>query len=129
MKQGDAMNNYSAFFFTDSNYAEYEIEADTPEQALATARALDEADDLSLYFESYDSAQPVDEITIRDQDGEEVATWMSDALRLRLAAEELLDAAELALRELRGFYSDGESEAVRVLAVAIAKAKPSGPAA
>jgi hypothetical protein len=42
------MKTYTAFFFTDANYAEHEIEADTPEQALATARALDEADDGSL---------------------------------------------------------------------------------
>jgi hypothetical protein len=37
--------------------------------------------------------------------------------------QDLIDAAELGLRELRQFYSDGESEAVRVLAAAIAGTK------
>lgn len=83
-----------AYFYTDANYASTDIEADTPEHALATARALDEADDGSLYFTSYDDAPPVNQIEIFDEDGE-VAEWQDDDLRLRLSARDLLAALEL----------------------------------
>jgi hypothetical protein len=123
------MKTYIATFYTAANYAEHEIEADTPEQALASAREIEGGDDSALYYESYDHGQPVNAITIRDDASNDVAEWQSDELRLRLAAQDLLDAAQLALRELRGFYSDGESEAVKILAEAIGKAKPNSGAA
>jgi hypothetical protein len=64
---------------------------------------------------------------VHDAAGDEVALWQEDELRVRLAAHDLFDAGELALRELRGFYSDGESEALRLLAAAIARAKGGRP--
>jgi hypothetical protein len=82
-------------------------------------------------IESYDGRHPVNEISVYDERGDEVALWHDGDLRTRLAAHDLLDADQLALRELRGFYSDGESEAVRLLAAAIARAtgrQPCSPA-
>ena len=36
------MKTYTAYFYTDAEYASTEIEADTPERALTAARKLDE---------------------------------------------------------------------------------------
>ena len=52
-------------------------------------------------FQSYDGGHAVNEISVHDEHGDEVALWQGDDLRIRLAA--LLDARDLALRELRGF--------------------------
>jgi hypothetical protein len=117
------MPTYTAEFRTDADYATQDFKARSPQDALKKARAFyDERTD-ELMFESYDGGHPVNEIAVRDARGDEVALWQDDDLRVRLAAHDLLDAGELALRELRGFYSDGESEAVRVLIAAIATAK------
>jgi hypothetical protein len=82
---------------------------------------VDEHED-ELLFERYDGGLPINEIEVCADNEEEAAVWHSDDLALWLAGRDLLDAAQLALRELRGFYNDGESEAVRVLAGAITKA-------
>jgi hypothetical protein len=117
------MPTYTAEFRTDADYAARAFKARSSRDALKKARAFyDERTD-ELMFESYDGGHPVNEIAVRDAGGDEVALWQDDDLRVRLAAHDLLDAGELALRELRGFYSDGESEAVRVLVAAIARAK------
>jgi hypothetical protein len=123
------MKTYTAFFYSDANYAEHEIEAETPEEALATARSLDKADDGSLYFESCDQGQPVDEITIRDEAGDDLATWLSDELRLRLAARDLLDALKLVLQPygelLQGVGADlADCVKYQTAIAAIAKAEP-----
>lgn len=118
------MPTYTAEFRTDADYATRAFKARSSQGALKKARAFyDERID-ELMFESYDGGHPAIEIAVRDADGDEVALWQDDDLRMRLAAHDLLDAGALALRELRGFYSDGESEAVRVLTAAIARAKP-----
>jgi hypothetical protein len=49
------MKTYTAFFFTDANYASAEIDADTPEQALALARAMNDNDEVE-HFHHYDQA-------------------------------------------------------------------------
>jgi hypothetical protein len=49
------MKTYTAFFFTDANYASAEIEADTAEQALALARAMNDNDEVE-HFHHYDQA-------------------------------------------------------------------------
>jgi hypothetical protein len=47
-----------------------------------------------LMFEGYDDNQPVNEIEISGRDGDELAVWYDDDLRLRLAASDLRDALE-----------------------------------
>jgi hypothetical protein len=64
---------------------------------------------------------------VHDEHGDEAALWRDDNLRTGLAAPNLLDVGELALRELRGSYNDGDSGAVRLLVAAIAGAKGSQP--
>ena len=59
------MKTYTAFFFTDANYASAEIEADTPEQALALARAMNDNDEVE-HFHHYDQASPVNHVEILD---------------------------------------------------------------
>ena len=117
------MPTYTAEFRTDADYATHAFKARSPRDALKKARVFYDERTEELMFESYDGGHPVNEIAVRDANGDEVALWQDDDLRVRLAAHDLFDAGELALRELRGFYSDGESEAVRVLVEAIAKAK------
>ena len=63
------MTTFTAYFRTDTSYALYEIEAETPHLALERARLLyaDAPEDLT--FESYEGhSAPVDEIEICDDD-------------------------------------------------------------
>jgi hypothetical protein len=46
-----------------------------------------------MLFEPYDG-MPVNEIAIKDDTDDEVAVWIDEDLRLRLAARHLLDALE-----------------------------------
>jgi len=112
------MTTYTVYFRTDAESASHDIEADTPEQALALARELDAPGE--LWFDAYSGVMPVNEIVVCDPDGEEAAHWHDDELRLRLAAQDLLDAAELVVAR----WERGDlAEAVRELSAAIAKAK------
>ena len=88
------MNTYVAHYKTDAEHAEREIEAETPEQALRLARELWQTDPHRFAFEKYDMIMPLDEIEIEGDEGSELATWCSNDLRLRLSAQELLDALE-----------------------------------
>lgn len=88
------MKAYTVDFRTDANYASRRFEAGTPDQALAAAQAFRIEREDELYFESYDCGQPINEIIVRDEDGDEVALWMDDDLHLRFAATELLTALE-----------------------------------
>jgi hypothetical protein len=117
------MPTYTVEFRADVDYATHSFKARSPQGALKKARAFNDERTEELMFEHYSGRHPVNEIAVHDADGDEVALWQDDELRVRLAAHDLLDAGELALRELRGFYSDAESEAVRVLVAAIATAK------
>lgn len=116
------MQTYNVNFRTEADYAIRQFKARAPKEALKKALAFYDERPEELMFESYDGGHAVNEIAVHDEQGNEVAVWHDDDLRLRLAARDLLDAGELALRELRGFYSNGDSEAVRVLAAAIASA-------
>ena len=79
-----------------------------------------ECDRLDLTFESYYGSMPINEIAINDHDDNELAVWLDDDLRLRLAAQDLLDAAELLVSR---WERRDLAEAIRELDVAIAKAK------
>jgi hypothetical protein len=115
------MTTYTAYFRTDAEFATCEINATTPEQALTLARQFYDNDPLHLTFESYDCGiMPVNEIAIQDADHNEVTVWLDEDLRLRLAARDLLEAAELVVAR----WEQGDlADAVRQLDTAIAKAK------
>ncbi len=114
------MTTYTAYFRTDADFATREIKAATPEQALKKARRFYDDDPLDLMFESYDGGMPVNEIAIKDADDDELAVWQDEDLRLRLAARDLLEAAELVVAR----WEQGDlAGAVRQLDDAIAKAK------
>jgi hypothetical protein len=113
------MNTYTAYFRTDANYATRDIEADTPERALAEARKIAETDAHALWFTPYDEA-PINEIMIEDEDSHEVAAWQDEDLSLQLAARDLLSAAEKVLDR----WQNGDiGEVIRELAVAVDAAK------
>jgi hypothetical protein len=114
------MTTYTAYFSTDAEFATREIKAATPEQALRKARRFYDNDRSDLMFEFYDGGMPVNKIAIYDAGGNERANWHDNYLRLRLAASDLLAAAELVVaRWERGDLAG----AVRQLDAAIAKAK------
>ena len=121
------MPTYTAEFRTEIDYATREFKARSPRDVLKKARTFSDSHADELSFEHYSGAHPVNEIAVHDTDGNEVALWQDDDLRVRLAAYDLLDAGELTLRELRGFSSDGESEALWVLVEAVARAKGTRP--
>lgn len=93
---------FTAAFFTDASYAIRKFEAETPEAALQMARTLYEDHQDEPRLENADRSQPVHEIIIRDNDGEDVATWYDDDARLRLACD-LLAGLEEAIS-----YAEGE---------------------
>jgi hypothetical protein len=114
------MTTYTAYFRTDAEFATREIKAATPEQALRKARRFYDDDPLDLMFESYDGGMPVNEIAIKDANDDELAIWLDEDLHLRLAARDLLEAAELVVAR----WDRGDlAGAVRQLDNAIAKAK------
>lgn len=88
------MKTFSARTNTDAETASIDLEAETPEQALAKAREIAEGDDGStLPFEGYSELHPVNEIIIEDEHGAEVAGWQDQELRLCLHAGMLLAAS------------------------------------
>jgi hypothetical protein len=119
------MTTYTAKFFTDTDHAEETFEAETPEQAVTLARAFYDEHDEELQFESYDSGgMPVNEIQISDPEGNELAFWLNDDLRLRLAASDLLDALEAAVERLEiSNYAGQEDAYIAQAKAAIGKAK------
>ena len=122
------MTTYTAYFRTDSEAATRKIEADTPEQALIKAQELYANDPSDLWFERYDDGMPVNEIVIHSDDHDELATWIDDDLRLRRAAQDLLDALEsLVVRDRAGAaasgFTDDETTWLEDARRAIAKAK------
>lgn len=97
---------YTAYFYTDANYAYDEIEAETPEQALAKAREMNDADEIT-HFDSYDQAPPVNHIEILDQDRNELAHWYDADMHLRITGPELLAALEAIIP-----YAENEAAAL-----------------
>jgi hypothetical protein len=93
------LTTYTVTFHTEHDSASEDIDAASPEAALAEARAIaDDRDRLaSLYFEPYSHYVPVDEIVVDSPDGKRVAEWFSGDLLLHLAAPDLFKALEKAL--------------------------------
>ena len=89
------MTTYTAYFRTDADWASKTITAKTPEAALAKARAFYDQRDGELLFQEYDGGSPLNEIEISGPDGDELAVWRDDDLRLRLSSRDMLEALEL----------------------------------
>jgi hypothetical protein len=125
------MKTYTATFHTDAEFATRDFEAETPEQALALAQKL-YADELHtdgpsrLWFEPYID-MTVNEIAVCDADGNELAAWYDDDMRLRLAAHDLLEAlrfCDMTLADLEASKRKGYiQEEIRLPRAALAKAK------
>lgn len=113
------MTTYTVRFRTNGSSAFQDFGARTPEHALARAKSYD----LSLLgFEPFRN-QSVNEITVYDEDGNELIEWYDDELRLRLAARDLLEAA----KKVVSCWERGDlAAAVHELDIAIAKATGGG---
>jgi hypothetical protein len=93
-----SLQTYEAVFLSDADYASTQIQAQAPEAALTAARAFYKECYDKLLFSPYDTGEhEINEISIRDQAGVEVAQWRSGELILREAASELLRSLERAL--------------------------------
>ena len=112
------MTRYTVHFRNDVAWDSHDIEADTPENALALARRHVDDDSLDLWFEPFDLTSDINEIVIRDDDGNELAIWYDDNLRLHLAARDMLEALELVAA---GNTEIGRLEAIAKAAIAKAK--------
>jgi hypothetical protein len=92
------MPSYTAEFHTDAGWAMLEIKAPTPQEALTKACAVEHH---TLDFQPYDDWQPVNYITIRDADHNDLAEWQDNQLRLEKTAAGLLNA----LKDTRQFLA------------------------
>lgn len=120
------MHTYKVLFYTQAHWAQRTLTTKTPGKALTQARSVAEGDGYwSLAFDNYDKDFVVEHIEVLDDDGHAVATWQANQLLCRLAAGDLLDALEVALKRLEFGNKAGEEDAYIALAkAAIAKAKP-----
>jgi hypothetical protein len=122
------MPTYTAEFRTDADYATRAFKARSPQDALKKARAFYEKHAEELIFESFDGGHHVTDIALRDADGNQVALWQDDELRLRLAAGDMLEALELCVDCLTDLarLDDGTPSisALNQARAAIARAKP-----
>lgn len=125
------MPSFTAYFRTDADFATREFTARTPKAALQKARAFYEKRGAELMFESYDGGHPVNEISIFDEGGDEVALWQDDDLRMRHAAEDMLEALELCVDCLAELARDDDGmpsvSALLQARAAIARAKGDRP--
>ena len=114
------MTAYTIQFSNHAGWACHDIEAETPDKALALARKLQTEEKLNLCFEPYEIRSDVNLIVVIDSGGNELAFWYDEDMTLGMAARDLLDAAELVVAR----WGRGDlAEAVRELSAAIAKAK------
>jgi hypothetical protein len=118
------MPTYTAEFHTDAEWALLDIKAPTPDKALAKARSIDPD---TLDFEAYGELLPVNYITIRNKDCNDLAEWQSDDLRLQKAAPDMLEALELCEDVLSDLARSDDGtpsvSALNMARAAIAKAK------
>jgi len=125
------MTEYNAHYRTDAEYGVYHFEADSPEHALQLARELYDDNPFAIEFDAYDGPLPVEEIEISGDEGDQLAVWQSDDMRLRLAARQLLEALEAARAALnmapRFKVPSLDSDSYKIAALcdaALAAAKP-----
>jgi hypothetical protein len=118
------MKTYTVYFRTEAQRASHDIEADTPEEALALARKLDPRHE--LWFDPCYSPTPVNEIAVCDPDGEEVAVWLDGDRRLQLAARDLLAVLEFIAADIEECVRAKDTW-LKLARAAIAKAKGGAP--
>jgi hypothetical protein len=122
------MTTYTAYFRTDADWASKTFKARTPREALADACAFFDEHDGELLFQEYDGGSPLNAIEVTGPEGDELAVWRDDDLRLRLASSDMLEALELCeevLAELARLDDGTPSiSALHLARAAIAKAKP-----
>ena len=121
------IKTYRAEFFTVADWAYYEIEAETPEQALKLARQF-YGDHLGeLDFRSYDAIEPLDHVQIWDAGRGTLASWESPDYRLRQAAPDLLRVLEEQTAAAQAVIDNWEkgdlARAVRALDASITAAR------
>jgi hypothetical protein len=125
------MNSYSIQFYTEDQWAEQKVAAETPEEALAQGRAVVDGEDWrNLEFLNRDRDPLIGRIRVFDASGDPVAEWRHPQLRLQWAAADLLSALEQAVTALntepRFTVPSLASDSYRIAAIcdlAIAKAK------
>lgn len=113
------MPTFDVYFRSDMQWGMHEIAAADATQALEIARKLagEDLDDLD-YYEACDCL--INEIEVCDEEHNQLAVWYDDDMRLRLAAPDLLKAAEKVIAR----WERGDlAEAVRKLTAVIATAK------
>jgi hypothetical protein len=126
---------YTAFFYTEADFAEVTIMARSPKLALKRARRIESDETEILNFQSYDSGAGIEHIEIRAPDGHTVAEWKHGDLHLRLAARDLLEALESqteAAQAVIDSWAEGDlaaavnglENAMDAARAAIAKAEP-----
>ena len=89
------MKTYTAEFRTDINYATREFPARSPRDALKKARAFSDEPCRCAEFRALQRRSSRQRNRGHDAEGDEVALWQDEDLRLRLAAGDMLDALEL----------------------------------
>ena len=114
------MPAYEAIFYTNGDYAIRDVEAETPEQALQLARKFYDEQTEDLDFQNYEHGHSLNYIEILDDHSDQLADWLSNDFRARLAAPKLLNAAELVLAR---WCAGDLAEAVRALDNAVQAAK------
>lgn len=113
------MNTYRVHLSNDSVSTETLIQAATPTEAIRLADNMFRLQPYRFVFEHFEPDCNANEIEVFDQEGNQLAKWQSDYLLLQLAAEDLLDAAELVVAR----WSNGDlADAVQKLSAVIAKA-------
>jgi hypothetical protein len=118
------MKTYTVYFRTEAQRASHDIEADTPEEALALARKLDPRHE--LWFDPCYSPTPVNEIAVCDPDGEEVAVWLDGDRRLQLTAPDMLEVLEFIAADIEECVRAKDAW-LKLARAAIAKAKGGAP--
>ena len=115
------MTEYRVYLRSDIQWTMRKFKARSPKHALRLARRFADEHFYDLDFEDYDANScSINEIGVSDEQGNELAVWYDDDLRLRLAARDLLEAAE----KVVACWERGDlAAAVRALDAAIVKAK------
>lgn len=104
------MPQYTACFRTAAECAFHSLEADSPEHALELALELWRRDPHVLSFERYVALQPLDRLEISgpEEPGQYFTFWQSDDVRLRKAADKLIEALKNAVEVLASVKASGK---------------------
>ena len=115
------MTEYRVYLRSDIQWTMRKFKARSPKHALKLARRFADERFYEIDFDDYEPNDcPINEIEVCDDRGNELTVWHDDDLRLRLAAGDLLAAAEKVVARWQG----GDlAAAVRELNEAVTRAK------